>query len=90
MKRLIITSTDLKTDTADILNTVIYAKTDVAITRHGKVVARIVPEQNSEEESAAPEKLCGKLLARCQTSLMSEKIDTLEETEVGNNGLSSG
>lgn len=39
----IVTATELKANVCDILNRVAYTKTTIAIERHGKIVAHIVP-----------------------------------------------
>lgn len=43
-KPVIINCTDFRTCISEILNRVMYEKTEVHISRHGKIVARVVPE----------------------------------------------
>jgi prevent-host-death family protein len=39
----IVTATELKANVCDILNRVAYTKTTIAVERHGKIVAHIIP-----------------------------------------------
>lgn len=46
-----VTATDLKNKIADVLNRVVYAKSELVIVRHGKPVAKIVPLVESAKRS---------------------------------------
>lgn len=48
-----ITATQLKRDTANVINKVIYTGQDVTIERYGVVVARITPASRPEGDSAS-------------------------------------
>ena len=49
MTNLTISATDLKRETADIINEVYYKGISANITRHGKPIVRLVPISTSDE-----------------------------------------
>ena len=50
MVLLSITATNLKNDTSNILNTVCYERKTANVTRHGRVVAKLVPITDENKE----------------------------------------
>lgn len=46
-----VTATDLKNKIADVLNRVVYAKSEIIVVRHGKPLVKIVPLVESAKKS---------------------------------------